>query len=89
MKPPPKSFYCNCLLFCIQWFLKNPLDADIYIMLNFPIPHFYVYCRSKNKYFHFCALNKNLPLYKQFWFKGTIMRFFRYKSEEIASVKLI
>jgi hypothetical protein len=63
----------NCLTVVLWIWFKGGFQGQIIIIgPKNPFPHFGI---KKEKYiYHYKANNNNLPWWKQFWFKGKIVK---------------
>jgi len=85
-----KSYYSNCLIEAIKakYRIKNIIIYANYEKDRFNIPHFYWKDINNNLFYHFTALDPNLPAYKQLWFEGKVVRYLWHKVN-IDNIKVI
>jgi hypothetical protein len=81
--------WSNCLIECIRKKISNVNDITIYCNVCLPIPHFYYHDSRDNNYYHFSSYDKELPIYKMFYFKGKLVRYiWHLKNKDVKTVKI-
>lgn len=77
----------SCLIEALKAKVSNS-NVTIFVNCCFPIPH--CYWKDGEKFFHFSALDKNLPTKQMLYFEGKVVKYLWHdKNPAVKTIKLI